>query len=478
MGMLRRPGRTAFCAFAAMQADALPATIPRPFGLIMSATQRNPPAGSIIRRFAAQAFLAAAVFMPATGAAGQSLASRYDRLRQAEAPRDGQSDAGRAARVLAAYTRAFGDMGENYRTLDTPSLRILLSATIDAGRFSESATFPERAEACARELMARGQDIPIELRDIFGLLVKDRLFQRAAALRKDFPAAGLGPPPRLRAADIAPKRAVIDLDGAGAGLTGGIMHVPRDGILVVAQTQCHFTENAAREIAASPAYATLFRDHSAWLAPAEQTLDADALRRWDREYPAARLVVAARNSDFPEIRNWATPAFLFYRHGRLVAVSSGWRPGGGLADLAEGMRAIGIDPPPLPAHSPEAAATMPPEAISYDPNQFMIDRATAPVRSRADLTAYTQATPPGRSPFRYLAPEARRRFLAQLRFTPDGASRPDASPLHGLTVSQAYQILAVLGWQSMLASIPDLQTESAIDGRILRALGGKSRLPG
>jgi hypothetical protein len=425
---------------------------------------------AILRRLGlpalASLLLAAALCASGQNALEDSLHTKYGQFLQAETPHRGESDAVRARRVMTAFNDAFGPAAQRYASLDETDLRILLSATLAAGVFSQDSVFPLRAATYARALTGRGEAVAVELRDIFTLMIKDRLFLDAARLRSEFAQDIPAQMPVIHDAATSPGRGVFALDDAGASFSRKKFNLPRDGILIIAQTRCHFTVDAAREIFGSPAFAAIFREHALWLAPAAQQLDVNQLAAWNSAFPAAKMVIADKESAFPEVRNWGTPTFLFFHHGRLAAVSEGWRRSGGLADIADGLRDIGIDPPPVPAQTMSTTAIPAAEAYVPAADQSVIDRATAPVRSGDDLAEYVR-TADARSPLQYLGPTARRRFLAQLRFTADGARRPDLAALNGLTASQAYAILALFGWQSAVASVPGLRTETALDRQIL-----------
>jgi hypothetical protein len=81
-----------------------------------------------------------------------------------------------------------------------------------------------------------------------------------------------------------------------------------------------------------------------------------------------------------------------------------------------------------------------------------INRALAPIRSATQFAAY-MATLPANSPMRALAPLDRALLSQSLDFGPDGLLSYDATTLQGLTVSQAYQVLALFGAQGHTVDI-------------------------
>ena len=112
---------------------------------------------------------------------------------------------------------------------------------------------------------------------------------------------------------------------------------------------------------------------------------------------------------------------------------------------------------PLAAMAASATAT-PPAADAA------LERATAPIRSRAALAEYLAANHSASDPLRALSPAARERFVASLQFGPDGAASAITTDLQSeLSAAQAYRVLALFGLQTALAGLPPLRVDSEDD---------------
>lgn len=83
----------------------------------------------------------------------------------------------------------------------------------------------------------------------------------------------------------------------------------------------------------------------------------------------------------------------------------------------------------------------------------LIDRLSAPIHSRAQLSAYLKRSADSDSPLDALPPDARQRFLASLRFRNGGLASLSYADLLRLNAVQIYRILALFGAQSATQSI-------------------------
>jgi hypothetical protein len=98
-----------------------------------------------------------------------------------------------------------------------------------------------------------------------------------------------------------------------------------------------------------------------------------------------------------------------------------------------------------------------------------IDRATAQIRTRAELDDFLAGNHAAGNPFTALSPAARERFLASLKFGAKGAASALTSDLQTeLSAAQAYRLLALFGLQTALAGMPALRVESD-DDRVVEA---------
>jgi hypothetical protein len=93
-----------------------------------------------------------------------------------------------------------------------------------------------------------------------------------------------------------------------------------------------------------------------------------------------------------------------------------------------------------------------------------LDRATAQIRSRAQLDDYLAGNHASGNPLAALSPAARERFVASLQFGPKGVASAVTADLEDeLGAAQAYRVLALFGLQTALVGMPGLRVESDED---------------
>lgn len=101
-------------------------------------------------------------------------------------------------------------------------------------------------------------------------------------------------------------------------------------------------------------------------------------------------------------------------------------------------------------------------------HSLLVDAATAPIRSEAQLQTYLAAHPLGTSPLDVLSLEARQRFLASLEFNRKGLATFEYGDLQNeLSPTQIYAILALFGVQKYTAMMTDAHTVTSTDALIM-----------
>lgn len=92
---------------------------------------------------------------------------------------------------------------------------------------------------------------------------------------------------------------------------------------------------------------------------------------------------------------------------------------------------------------------------------------TAPIRSQRDLRRHLRDAREADSPLDFLSPRAKRLFLSSLVFGDSGLSGHRYEELsRELTVSKAYQVLALLGAQDDIRLLPNLRLRTGLDAEL------------
>ncbi|WP_266159974.1 hypothetical protein [Dyella silvatica] len=200
------------------------------------------------------------------------------------------------------------------------------------------------------ELARRKLDSANNYADLYATLVSQRKFDDAKLLSKQRPAQTFKPLPIYRDSNkpIEPGPSVLALSDGPDGLEMRRSVVdltrPATQIIVVSHPLCHPSKRAMHDIQADPAFSKAFASHARWITPQDGNANFDVLARWNKQNPAFSMSPAYRQSDWPMIDIWATPAFYFLHNGKVVKTVSGWSKQGNRRELEEGLRQIGLLP--------------------------------------------------------------------------------------------------------------------------------------
>lgn len=265
-----------------------------------------------------------------------AIEQRYDALVLADHPRP---DAARHAAIAADYARLFaGDLTPTaLKAASAPDLRFLARAArvaLDADPDGRAADDLTRVLDVMR---ARGMADDSDFLQLYRARATTRRFDVALALAQAHPDMAVAALPELEGAMTEPGQPSV-LNVSADGLRMRREAVDLDAPLrIVVVAACHFSEDAARAIAADPRLDTLFRQHAVWLA-SDGTPLADAAA-WNRAFPTQPIHVAWRDREWTKLDSWAMPTYYVFRHGREVARWHGWL---GLDTLRHELERAGV----------------------------------------------------------------------------------------------------------------------------------------
>ena len=196
-------------------------------------------------------------------------------------------------------------------------------------------------------LNARNAATALHYQQLFESLVRTRQLEKARALQSTAEPLSIEwetlPEERDHSAGIAERRY---WDVADDKLQLDRYHWPESSgplVVVVAHPLCHFSRDASAAIAADPQLTALFANRSLWLAPQDGNLDLEVVQSWNQRHRLFRQRIVYVERDWPDINDWATPNFYFFRDGKLVQTVSGWPKEGRRGELLAAAKASGID---------------------------------------------------------------------------------------------------------------------------------------
>lgn len=138
-----------------------------------------------------------------------------------------------------------------------------------------------------------------------------------------------------------------DADGAALQRTA----FDPNPLQIVVTAGCHFSEDAARDISSDPVLGPLFAGHASWLMPPPGKEDQEALREWNRRFPAAQANQVYDRAEWTLLPpGWRMPGFFIVRDGKVVDHLFGWNPDGeSRAALVAALQRAGLLPAPSSA---------------------------------------------------------------------------------------------------------------------------------
>ncbi|QNN46401.1 calcineurin-like phosphoesterase C-terminal domain-containing protein [Thermomonas brevis] len=179
--------------------------------------------------------------------------------------------------------------------------------------------------AVVAEMQRRGIAQPDDLRQIYDALLLARRFDEAARHAAAHPQAGLPMMPAIVNAfgTHASGPTVWRSSADGATLTRTLLDTRGTTILVTAG--CHFSADAAEDIGRDPLLGPVFAAHAHWLMLPPGREDLDAVRDWNRRFPAAQAELIHASEEWPQLpADWPMPGFFIVRDGKVVERIVGW----------------------------------------------------------------------------------------------------------------------------------------------------------
>ena len=232
------------------------------------------------------------------------------------------------AQLRQRYDALLGAGLSNPTNFDTRSDRELVYLFRAAELIASDAPSAEDAphlqaivNAMARRGIARAQDY----RRVLNSLLLTRDFTGAREFVSLYPQQGLQPVPEFR-------DRISDATNAPTlwmpiSATDALERTPWDlaptQILVIAG--CHFSRDAAEDIARDPVLGPAFKSHAHWLMLPPGQEDPDSVREWNRSFPDAPPLQIVDRSEWPILpADWRMPTFLVVRNGKVVEQIIGW----------------------------------------------------------------------------------------------------------------------------------------------------------
>lgn len=247
----------------------------------------------------------------------------------------------RSRLIQEKYNESFGSLfsHSDLNSLSKGDLHMLFEAASLAS-FENPDGFSYRDALSA--LHALGSDASDrEVRAAQGMLFQSRKSQELNAFSAKYADRGLAAAPQFRSRAIAGRHDVLVPSGGRLEIEN--VDVERGSrVVVVAHPLCHFTRDAMKAIDADPFVKKAMHSHAVWIAPPDRNMDFTAFSEWHDTHPDAPIFIAYGYSSWPEMGEWGTPTFYFFKDGQLAGTIVGWPKGGRMNDLKAGLTKIGL----------------------------------------------------------------------------------------------------------------------------------------
>jgi hypothetical protein len=293
--------------------------------------------------------------------ASPEIQRRHDQLQQLNDAVHRLAEAARGEALAARFRELYPDASEQeaLRASDEASLHVRFGDATLADYYRTEPYALAAMQATLGELERRGAAKQEELTRMRNALLAARRFDDAASFGAAHPQAEFAPLPRfVDAGNIAPGQRSVWRDTGDGRFERVAMDLAPAQVLVMAG--CHFSGDAAREIAADPVLGPAFRAHATWLGQPPGAEDPDAVAEWNRVHPQAPMLTLYDRAEWPMFPEWRMPTFYVVRDGKVLGSVIGWKPADARGTLIGLLRDNGLlpaEPATTPARTAQGAAS-------------------------------------------------------------------------------------------------------------------------
>lgn len=230
----------------------------------------------------------------------------------------------RARRMDALYRQLFpGTLVEQADKLTDPDLLLLARASANAAGSGSDQAATQDLLALLVLLEQRGMGRGSLIQDAQRALLASGKLDDARALAAQHPAIALASIPTVGtpadALPVGPRWWRLSADATRMDAESA--DLAQTQILVLAG--CHFSEDAAQDIAADPELGPVFARHAHWLGQPPGVEYLDAWKAWNARFPNTQMYLITQRSDWTLLPTWRMPTYAIVRDGKVVDQASG-----------------------------------------------------------------------------------------------------------------------------------------------------------
>lgn len=118
---------------------------------------------------------------------------------------------------------------------------------------------------------------------------------------------------------------------------------PGPFVIILGSPLCHFSVNAANDIAGNPDLMRKMESHSKWIARIDGNFSFSLFKQWNAEHPRQQFTLAHALQERESLDSWDTPTFYFFHDGKLISKFNGWPKSGNWDQLHRALNGIGLE---------------------------------------------------------------------------------------------------------------------------------------
>lgn len=251
------------------------------------------------------------------------IAQRLHRIEQLDEHLRRVPDLAHADAMRDAYQTNFAKIDDigHLRAERDPDLKLHWDAAWQVAYYSDDSTTLDTALRIHAEMERRGLTDAKSTTRLFNFLLKSGRFDAARSYAASHPNIGLPAVPEF----IDPRTDSASVwrfnaDGSKAERVG----LDLQPLQIIVAAGCHFSADAARDIAKDPLLGPLFARHARWLSLQPGNEELGDLANWNREHPQTPMLPIHDRSEWALIPRWVMPTFFVVRDGKVVDSTSGW----------------------------------------------------------------------------------------------------------------------------------------------------------
>ena len=252
------------------------------------------------------------------------IAQRAQRVKQLADMWPRPDDLAYAINMRREYEANFSQINgaDDLRAASDANLALHWQAVSSTAFYSADGGVADAAVRVHAELERRGVADAKATDRVFNALLKARRFDAARDFAARHPDANLAAVPQFIDTDTGDMASAwqFSADGSKAKRIG----IDLTPLQIIVVAGCHFSEDAAREIAIDPLLGPVFSRHARWLSRQPGGEKLDALAEWNRNHPHAPMLAIHDRSEWALISEWVMPTFAIVKDGKVIDSTKGW----------------------------------------------------------------------------------------------------------------------------------------------------------